>query len=52
MLSGYRAFFPDVGFAFALIIDKAQALAFKILEVEGKAAISFDHLVGWSRLGP
>ena len=51
MFSCNRTFFPDVGFALSIIIDEAQALAFKVLEVEGEAAISFDHLVGGHAAG-
>ena len=35
-----------MGFTGAFIIDKAQALTLKILEVQGEAAIAFGYLFG------
>ena len=46
VFGGYRAFIPGVGFTGAFIIDKAQALALEILEVEGEAAVAFGYLFG------
>ena len=46
MLRGDGTVFPSVRLARALVIDKAEALAFKILEIKGEAAVALNRLPG------
>ncbi|MCC2653219.1 MAG: hypothetical protein K0Q60_3385 [Microvirga sp.] len=45
VLGRHGAALPRMGLALPVIIDEAQALAFEILEVEGKAAVTLDDPV-------